>query len=435
MKTESKLKIFKGGGYSYVYIYYSINKQILRINTKNPFITNGMTKDQLYKQNVSNYQSLNARTLELKKRVDDYIRTKISSPNPLINQQECLQYIDESNYRRNTNLPVHKYGQYFRIADYLSQNQPQKTEKSVVEHYQDFFDFKKAELRDRVGWKDYKSLQNALLDYQTFHNIKLTFEVMNSEEFLVGFRNFLIDKHDNLVTKGGMNDNTINKRINALKHFWKFLTKRKIFVIDPSLYSFKAPKYDFDVVFLTKAELRQLIEVEVTEKERKLLDIFIAQCLVGLRYSDLSRLNRSHFVIDSEGDYTIEMSNQKTRKKVSIPVHGIAKDIFLKYDFELKVPCNQVYNQNLKKILETHKLFEQTIIKKRIVNSKLTEKKYLKRELITTHTARRTFITNLIGGKIPLNSLMQATGHTKIETVKKYMGSVQDKNDFLSIAI
>ena len=241
MKTQSIIKSSKAGGYEYIMIYYSVNKAILRINTRNITIKNGMTKDLLYKNSVVNYEELNERTVELKRRVDDYIRIQLASPQPRISQKDCLSYIDDSNYQNNRFTPNHlnKNGKYFRIGDY--KKQPEAPPKTVNDYYTDFFIHKQQELRNRVGWKDYKSLQNALLDYQTFYKKPLTFKVMDSEEFLISFRNFLMDEHPLLTTKGGMNDNTVNKRIIAVKTFWKWLKRKKSIQLIQSFFCSKHP--------------------------------------------------------------------------------------------------------------------------------------------------------------------------------------------------
>ena len=44
-------------------------------------------------------------------------------------------------------------------------------------------------------------------------------------------------------------------------------------------------------------------------------------------------------------------------------------------------------------------------------------------EQITFHTARRTFITNLVNANISLNAIMKMTGHKKITTLQEYINS------------
>jgi len=264
MNTHSKLVAATAGGYEYIMVYYTLNKTTIRVNTKCKVIRNKMTKELLYNNSVINYRELNERTSEMKRRVDDYISRQLSSVNQVVNQKECIEFIDDCNYRDNNFLPNHqnRQGKYFRIADNVKPTpKVDMPVKTVNEYYTEFLLYKQEELRNRVGWKDYKSLQNALLDFQTYTKKTLTFETMDTEDFLISFRNFLIDEHPLLTTKGGMNDNTINKRIIAVKTFWKWLKKKKIYAIDSELYGFKAPAYDNDVLALTFMEIRELIKL------------------------------------------------------------------------------------------------------------------------------------------------------------------------------
>ena len=47
--------------------------------------------------------------------------------------------------------------------------------------------------------------------------------------------------------------------------------------------------------------------------------------------------------------------------------------------------------------------------------------KFKKHELVSTHTARRSFATNAYKAKVPMLSIMKITGHKKTETFQKYI--------------
>lgn len=52
---------------------------------------------------------------------------------------------------------------------------------------------------------------------------------------------------------------------------------------------------------------------------------------------------------------------------------------------------------------------------------------YPKYELISTHTCRRSFATNLYG-KLPTHAIMAITGHTKESTFLKYIKMTEKEN-------
>ena len=66
---ESELKLIKSGSYSFIYLYFKHKGNILRINTGNKPIKNGMTKELLYNSTAPNYKQFNEATKDLKQKV------------------------------------------------------------------------------------------------------------------------------------------------------------------------------------------------------------------------------------------------------------------------------------------------------------------------------------------------------------------------------
>ncbi|MBN2890355.1 MAG: hypothetical protein JXL97_00680 [Bacteroidales bacterium] len=161
LNNHSKLKVFKSGNYEYIYIYYKLGKNILRINTKNKVIKNGMTNDLLYNSRVDDYKKVNEKVIELKKLVDNYIRIKHEEYIPEINQKELEAILKDK---------TKKY--YLSMADKVStvvdlilpEPEPEIKIKLVNDYYTEFYNLKQKELNNSAGTKHYKSLQNALLD-------------------------------------------------------------------------------------------------------------------------------------------------------------------------------------------------------------------------------------------------------------------------------
>ena len=109
------------------------------------------------------------------------------------------------------------------------------------------------------------------------------------------------------------------------------------------------------------------------------------------------------------------------------------KKILEKYNFELPVFSSQYFNKEIKKLLEKYELFDDPIIKKRRSFNEIKDFLTTKRKLISSHTCRRTFITLAMNSKIPLTNIMAASGHKKLQTLKKYTKIDQDKKAFKAI--
>jgi hypothetical protein len=232
MNTESKLKVFKSGNYEYLYIYYRRKENLLRINTGYKFIQGMHKQDLLYNAKMDNYQSLNQQIEQKKQKVDEYITNRLRSYKQIVNQQECQYFI--------------KTGDFFS-----TQVQPQqRINKTFWDYYSEFYSFKSTELQNKPSLKDYKSLENALLDYQNIKNIVLTLDLINDLDFFNKFRNFLFEKHPKKtsLTQGDLNSNTVRKRLSSLKTFMLYVESKKYFSFDSNLYKYKVQRFPVDFV-------------------------------------------------------------------------------------------------------------------------------------------------------------------------------------------
>ena len=423
-KTQSQLKLVKQGKYDYIFIYYKLKDTIIRINTGNEVIKSCLRKDLLYNTKMKDYEKLNDKTLKLKRKVDNYISYRLENGWKFLTQEECGAFVksEQEDFRR-----------YLYSGEYYVEF-AQTRKKTLNDYLEEFYNFKKDVLNNRASYKDYLSMANSIKDYQKQYG-NLSIYEMNNEEFLIKYRNFLAEKRgDGCLTKGGLGDNTINKRFATLRSFYRWLEKHDVYKFKESVYDFSIPKYDNEIIVLSKAEIKKLKELDIENGTWiKIIDVFICNCFLGLRYSDLNTLHKSHFSKDSEGDYVLIKENIKTGTTLQIPVQKTSLEILKKYNFELPKFSHQYFNRALTDIFEKHELFSEQIVKKRRVNKANKDEIYLKRELIKSHTCRRTFITLSISENVPFNVIMLATGHKKIQTLQKYIKPLQDKESFKRI--
>lgn len=419
MITQSQLKLINQGKYKYIYVYYKHRDRIIRINTGNRVVPSSLNKDLTYNTRMENHTELNKNTLELKRKVDDYIRHKINiGLIDRISQKECLRYVEEGKDSLRFS------SKYFK-----------KKEKSINDHLDDFYEFKKEELNNRPSYKDYLTFINSLKDYQKYRKIHLSFEKMNDRGFMVKYRNFLTEKRGKeYLTRGGLNDNTINKRFACLKTFFKWCEEKEYYTFKSVVQNFSAPKYDNEIVALSKEDISELLDLDIKNQTlERIRDVFVCNCFLGLRISDLKTLERSDFIEDNDGDYILIKENKKTKVKVEIPIVNTPLEILKKYDFDLPKYSNQFFNRKLNDLLELYDLFSEPVNRKRRVNKEVQDEMVSRRSLISSHTCRRTFITLGISNGIPINTLMLSTGHKQIQTIQKYMKKVQDKESFKGI--
>ena len=418
MKTQSVLKVFKSGDYEYIYIYFKMGSNMLRINTHNKFIASYMNLDLSYTKKMPDYEALNGKTTVLKMKVDSYITRKLQYSKPVVSQKECQLWIQ---------------GKYDE-ADAKAINLNANKNKTVIDFYSDFYAYKEKQLNHKPSTVDYKALQTALVSYQTFKNTVLKFQDIDNVEFMLNFRNYLSEKHEEGDFKGGLNDNTIYKRFINLKTFLKYLEEKELYTFKHSTFDFKLQKYENEIITLSKDDIKKIMSIKTDNAaEQRVIDLFIFNCFAGLRFSDLNTLKKEDFEIDSENDYTIVKENQKTNIVSHISVQKTALDIAKKYNFQLPTMSIYNFNDTLQNILQQHDLFNEIIIKKRRNLKINNDYEILKRDCISSHTCRRTFVTLSINANVPLTSIMKASGHKNLSTLQKYAKQAIDKQAFKAI--
>ena len=146
-------------------------------------------------------------------------------------------------------------------------------------------------------------------------------------------------------------------------------------------------------------------------------DIFIVGCFTGLRYSDLSTLSPEH--IDNVNGY-INLKQRKVHKVVVIPIIDYIPDILKKYNYDLpKIPSYK-FNERLKELGKKAKLKQKIEIvrKKGSVRVKDVHEKW---EMISSHTCRRSFCTNMYLSGFPAEELMRISGHKSPAAFMRYI--------------
>ena len=120
------------------------------------------------------------------------------------------------------------------------------------------------------------------------------------------------------------------------------------------------------------------------------------------------------------------MKSEKTRDFLRIPINDYAKELLAKYSSaypERSLPpavTNQKTNLYLKEIAELARLDEIVELEKYNGSRKVIIRKP-KYEFVTTHTARRTFVTLSLEKGIRPEVVMNITGHKKYNTFQKYI--------------
>lgn len=192
-----------------------------------------------------------------------------------------------------------------------------------------------------------------------------------------------------------------------------------------------------DAIYLTPEEIERIHKVKLDGTLATIRDRFVIGCVTGLRYSDYSRFGPGHL---KSGVITI--LTQKTNRKVVIPAHRLVIDILKRNRNDIpKAPTLRYFNMMLPTIglkagikgdvqIESIQNEEPDGFAANDLISDLgsenTKRKVISKvvpkfELITTHTARRSFATNAYLGGIKPAKIMLITGHTTENSFFRYI--------------
>lgn len=92
-----------------------------------------------------------------------------------------------------------------------------------------------------------------------------------------------------------------------------------------------------------------------------------------------------------------------------------------------KIPTDQHYNREIKKVCKLANINDKVMAETKKENLTVTAP-VEKHELITSHTARRSFATNLYRRGIPSTQLMFLTGHKTEDAFMRYIKVGKEDN-------
>lgn len=281
--------------------------------------------------------------------------------------------------------------------------------------------------------KGYKVTLNHLIAFEKHSGKKITFNTID-QHFYNNFLNYFYnqkiykgkDGNSNEIVMSGHTINSVGKHIKNLKVFVRQAIEKGINIHPDFLRSsFKVIAEDTDQVTLSLSELAKIEEADLPQHNLDhVRDCFLLACFTGLRFSDLKQLNQQNITSDE----MLKVTTQKTGQKVVIPLHRTAKNILKKHDNIPPVPySNQKMNSYLKTVCKLAGIDEMISVSKTRAGSKETTT-LPKHDLVTVHTARRSFATNLYLAGMDIMSIKKMTGHHTEKSFLKYIRVSEEEN-------
>jgi len=263
--------------------------------------------------------------------------------------------------------------------------------------------------------KKLNTVFNKIIEFEKLRGDNLSFKNINIK-FFDEFSYFLINSNV-------LSNNTINKYLDNIKMFMNWAYKRGYHNETHYQLVVKLKKYENEIIFLTEDELNLLEELDLsnTPELMKYRDMFLFGCYTGQRFSDLSTININEI---NNGIWVKTQQKSSGGTTVRIPLSAKAISIINSYPNGFNVKTNQVYNRNIKEFCKMAKICKLTV-KFKMIGKKRTEEWLPKYELVTSHTARKTFITLSLFKGMNIEAIKKISGHTTDTEFRKYL-KVQD---------
>lgn len=258
--------------------------------------------------------------------------------------------------------------------------------------------------------KRYKNIQNHLEAFEIIKKYKLTFSTI-TDEFYSEFLDYcyVTEKHFS---------NTVARNIGLFKTFMYWALDKK-YTYNDDFKKFKTPKTVItEEVALSLEQVEDIFNIECDTKAlEKVKDIFVFQCLTGLRYGEMKAINKN---VVNGNEIFLKEEKDASKEYRKIPLFELSMYILKKYDYQLPLISNQKQNKYIKEILKEGEEFTNLTEFTRVRGVEITKFVEPLHERISTHTARRTFITIMRNKGIADKTIMSITGHKDLKTFNNY---------------
>jgi integrase len=269
--------------------------------------------------------------------------------------------------------------------------------------------------------KRYEYNKALLESFEKHINKKLHFNKID-KKFYNAFLSYCISEKKHST-------NTLSRNIGLFKTFM-YWSLENGYTYKSEFKEFKNIKKEItDEIALTLEQVTEIFNHDFSKNPRleRVRDLFVFGCVTGMRYSNYSKVRKTDI-----SDNFIKVRDEKNNAKtLTIPLNDYSSFILKKYDYKLPKITNQKFNEYIKEVIE--KVGYKDDIKKTFkIGKEIIETISPFYDRISSHSARRSFITIMKNKKIPDKVIMSYTGHKSLEVFNQYYKpNTDDKVDFM----
>ena len=329
-----------------------------------------------------------------------------------------------------------------------------KGEKSFMQYYASFLEgMKEGTEKNESGtvfsygtYRRFNLGYNRLLDYREYLGRTIEWNDLNVE-FVKDYRNFLQNIETIFPDRGSRSRNqkasnyslnSVDTRLKEIKFIVnRYASEHRNFeapeIVNPRVVKVNNNRQS-DNVYLTESDVDKIRELDLSGDSKGYVyarDLFMVGILTAQRVSDYNNIKKENIKeqtitrISGEEHITekrlvIDLKQQKTGRRVVIPVKNELRDILERYDYELPHLCDQVLNRHIKELCRRAGLNEPIEITS--TKGGKEQKNFIpKWELCHSHTARRTGATWMFLSGMNIYDIMKVTGHSTPQMLEKYL--------------
>lgn len=261
----------------------------------------------------------------------------------------------------------------------------------------------------------------------------------------------LADHFVSFMEKNGYMVTSINKYIICFKAMIQNAMDQELHNNPIALRAFSKKKIQetdkAKEIYLTKAELQALYEMPLEGLKDKVRDVFLVGCYTCQRFSDYARLEKENFTTTAKGTKVVRIVQEKTGNDVVIPIlNDNLLHIAEKYGYDIPKVNDVILNRYIKQILKELSSTVPSLARKERTLLTMKEREKEKQglvsferdnkenvikpryELVSSHTARRSGITNLyLSGNFDTYQMMSISGHRDEKTFYEYIKLSSDE--------
>jgi len=173
--------------------------------------------------------------------------------------------------------------------------------------------------------------------------------------------------------------------------------------------------YQPEVIALTADELDIVKLTPAFGFKAKTKDLFLFLAHTAMRYSDSQRFHPAWM-----HDGLIEYSALKTKSRACVPLFPIAKEILERWGGRPPRISSQKFDEYLKLFLKDCGI-DRPVVKRALQDRNEIETIHPLYEVAGSHLGRKTFVSVMLEKGVPVQDVMNMTGHQDYRSIKPYI--------------